>query len=61
MKQGIGRMGLGWKAGVAGALALFLLIPAGCRKKEAPPAGGGGETIPLNALSQIENYREILK
>ncbi len=49
-----------WKAAVAVALAIFLLLPAGCRKKEAPPAGEG-ETIDLNALSQIENYKKILK
>jgi tetratricopeptide (TPR) repeat protein len=41
-------------------LAILLTVPAGCRKQEAPPAGGG-ETINLNALSQIENYKEILK
>src|SRR5512134_481252 len=49
-----------WKAAVAVALAIFLLAPSGCRRKEPPPAGEG-ETINLNALSQIENYKEILK
>ncbi|NJD62187.1 MAG: tetratricopeptide repeat protein [Deltaproteobacteria bacterium] len=61
MKRKALRIGMGWKAAVAGALAIFLLFPAGCRKKEAPTAGGGGETIPLDAPSQIGNYREILK
>jgi tetratricopeptide (TPR) repeat protein len=61
MKQNDWRIGMGWKAAIAGALAIFLLFPAGCRKQEAPPAGGGGEMIPLDAPSQIGNYREILK
>ncbi len=43
-----------------GTLALLLAAPPGCRKKEAPQVGEG-ETINLNALSQIENYKEILK
>lgn len=49
-----------WTAALAGALALLLLFPAGCRKKEPPPAGEG-EAIDLNALSQIETYKKILK
>lgn len=49
-----------WMGALAGALALLLFVPAGCRKKEPPPAGEG-ETIDLNALSQIETYRKILK
>ncbi|HZW37113.1 MAG: tetratricopeptide repeat protein [Deltaproteobacteria bacterium] len=61
MKQDSWRIGMGWRAAVAGALAIFLLLPSGCRKKEATPAGGGGEMIPLDAPSQIGNYREILK
>lgn len=51
---------LAWKFAMAAALAVLLAAPGGCRKKEAPPVGEG-ETINLNALSQIENYREILK
>lgn len=50
-----------WRAAVAIALAILLLSPAGCRKKEAPPSAGEGEAIDLNALSRIENYKEILK
>jgi tetratricopeptide (TPR) repeat protein len=50
-----------WKAAVAGALAILLLFPAGCRRKEAPEPAGEGETIRLNALSEIENYKEILR
>jgi tetratricopeptide (TPR) repeat protein len=55
------KIGTGGKATLAGVLAILLLFPSGCRKKEAPPAGGGGEMIPLDAPSQIGNYREILK
>ncbi len=55
------RIGMMRKAGLAGVLALVMLFPAGCRKKEAPQPVGEGETINLNALSQIENYKEILK
>jgi tetratricopeptide (TPR) repeat protein len=49
------------KAATAAGLALFLLFPAGCRKKESPPPAGEGEAIRLDALSQIGNYKEILK
>ena len=49
------------KAAVAVALAILLLSPSGCRTKEPPPPAGEGETIDLNALSQIEHYKEILK
>ncbi|MBI5418794.1 MAG: tetratricopeptide repeat protein [Deltaproteobacteria bacterium] len=41
-------------------MVLTLLSAGGCRKKEAPPSGEG-EAINLNALSQIDNYKEILK
>ena len=61
MRKEGGRMVPEWKAVVAVALAIFLLVPAGCRRKEAPPPAGEGETINLNALSQIENYKELLK
>lgn len=50
-----------WKAAVAVALAILLLAPSGCRTKEPPPPAGEGEAIDLNALSQIEHYKEILK
>jgi tetratricopeptide (TPR) repeat protein len=43
-------------------LAFFLLAPAGCRRKsDAPPPAGEAEPININALSQIENYKDILK
>lgn len=43
-------------------LALFLVSPAACRRKqETPPPPGEAETINLNAISQIENYKEILR
>lgn len=45
---------------VAGAMIGALLVPAGCRKAEAP-RGGEGEGIRLAALGEIENYKEILK
>jgi tetratricopeptide (TPR) repeat protein len=61
MKREAWKIGMGGKAALAGVLAILLLLPSGCRKKEAPPAGGGGEMIPLDAPSQIGNYREILK
>ncbi len=47
---------------VALFLMIVLLAAGGCgKKKEAPPPAGEGEPIALNALSQIENYKEILK
>lgn len=50
------------KAAALCMLALFLAAPAACRrKKEAPTPAGEAETINLNALSQIENYKEILR
>lgn len=61
MKRDGWRIGMIRKAALAAALALVMLFPAGCRKKEAPQPAGEGETINLNALSQIENYKEILK
>jgi tetratricopeptide (TPR) repeat protein len=47
--------------GAAAVLIVLLLAAGGCRQKEAKPPAGEGEAIPLNALSQIENYKEILK
>lgn len=62
MKRYGKRPGLLRKAAALCMLALFLAAPAACRrKKEAPPPAGEAETINLNALSQIENYKEILK
>ena len=50
------------KAAILLLLALILLGPAACRRKsEAPPPAGEAEAINLNALSQIENYKEILR
>jgi len=49
-----------WKMAAAGAVLLALLAAGGCRKKEAPPAGEA-EPINLNALNEIENYKEILR
>ncbi|GAB4363087.1 MAG: hypothetical protein Kow00128_03520 [Deltaproteobacteria bacterium] len=45
---------------IAGMILALGLLPSGCRKQEAP-RGGGEEPIHLNALAEIENYREILK
>jgi tetratricopeptide (TPR) repeat protein len=44
------------------ALAAVLSF-SGCQKKQPPaPAGeGGGEAIRLNAVAEIENYKEILR
>ena len=54
--------GLPRKAMALCLLALFISAPAACRKKkEAPPPAGEAETINLNAISQIESYKEILK
>lgn len=61
MRKDDERMGSGWKAAVVVALAILLLVPSGCRRKEAPQQTGDGEPINLNALSQIENYKAILK
>jgi len=52
--------GAAWKMVAAGAVLLALLAAGGCRKKEAPPAGEA-EPINLNALNEIENYKEILR
>jgi tetratricopeptide (TPR) repeat protein len=44
-------------------LAVLTAVAAspGCKKKERQQAGGGGEPIRLNALAEIENYKEILR
>ena len=49
-----------WKLAVAATIILALVAASGCRKKEAPPAGDG-QPINLNALNEIENYKEILR
>lgn len=48
--------------GTALFLAIVILAAAGgCKKKEPAHPVGEGEPIALNALSQIDNYKEILK
>jgi tetratricopeptide (TPR) repeat protein len=43
-------------------IASSLVLGSGCRKKESTSAGGGGgDMIRLNDLSEIENYKEILR
>src|SRR3990172_4514841 len=48
------------KVVVTGTLLLSLLAAGGCRQQE-PPRGTGGEAINLNALNEIQNYKEILR
>lgn len=60
MKRGGKKTSICRKLVAMATLAILLAVPAGCRKKEAPPVGEG-ETINLDALSQIDNYKEILK
>ena len=48
------------KVAITGAILLSLLSAAGCRKKE-PPRGTGGDMVNLNALNEIESYRELLR
>lgn len=48
------------RTAAAVAVIVALVAAGGCRKKEAPPAGEG-EPINLNALNEIENYKEILR
>jgi len=44
------------------AVLAALVAPSGCKKKqEHQHAGGEGEPIRLNALAEIENYKEILR
>jgi tetratricopeptide (TPR) repeat protein len=49
-----------WKIVIACSLILMPAVLAGCRKKE-PPRAGGVEAVNLNALSEIENYKAILR
>lgn len=49
-----------WRMAAAVIVILALVAAGGCRKKEAPPSGEG-EPINLNALNEIENYKEILR
>ncbi len=51
-----------WKAAAVAVVVLGLVAAGGCRKKEAPPPPPGeGAPINLNALSEIANYKEILR
>ena len=43
------------------AVVAALIAPSGCKKKQQQQAGGEGEPIRLNALAEIENYKEILR
>ncbi|MGB7630501.1 MAG: tetratricopeptide repeat protein, partial [Candidatus Deferrimicrobium sp.] len=52
----------------AGALGFALLLAlaavlsfSGCKKKQPPAPAGEGEPIRLNAVAEIENYKEILR
>jgi tetratricopeptide (TPR) repeat protein len=52
--------------GISRTLVVFavlaaLIAPSGCKKKQQQQAGGEGEPIRLNALAEIENYKEILR
>ncbi|MBP2687961.1 MAG: hypothetical protein H6Q83_148, partial [Deltaproteobacteria bacterium] len=54
------------KSGTLLRFALLLALAAslsfsGCKKKQPPAPVGEGEPIRLNALSEIENYKEILR
>lgn len=54
------------RSGVLLLLALLLALAAvvsfsGCKKKQPPAPAGDGEPIRLNAVAEIENYREILR
>lgn len=54
------RKRVAWRTTAAVTVMLALVAAGGCRKTEAPPAGGG-ETINLDALNEIENYKEIIR
>jgi tetratricopeptide (TPR) repeat protein len=43
------------------AVLTALVAPSGCKKKQQQQTGGEGEPIRLNALAEIENYKEILR
>jgi len=49
-----------WILAAAAVMLGTAILFSGCRKQEAS-RGGGGEPVNLNALAEIENYREILK
>jgi len=43
------------------AVLTAIAAPQGCKKKQQQQPGGEGEPIRLNALAEIENYKEILR
>jgi len=43
------------------AILVALVASVGCKKKQPPSPGGGEEPIRLDALGEIENYKEILR
>ena len=48
--------------GLALPLVLAVLLSSsGCKKQQPPAPAGDGEQIRLNAVAEIENYREILR
>ena len=54
------------RSGILLRLALLLALAAvlsfsGCKKKQPPAPAGEGEPIRLNAVADIENYKEILR
>jgi len=54
------------RSGVLLMLALLLALAAvvsfsGCKKKQPPATAGDGEPIRLNAVAEIDNYKEILR
>jgi len=55
------RLGRGWKPVIVMLMIVVAVAVAGCKKKPTQQAGGEGEAINLNALSEIENYKDILK
>jgi tetratricopeptide (TPR) repeat protein len=54
------------RSGIFLRLALLLALAAvlscsGCKKKQPPAPAGEGESIRLNTMAEIENYKEILR
>ena len=54
------------RSGILPLFALLLVLPAvlsfpGCKKKQPPAPVGEAEPIRLNAVAEIENYKEILR
>jgi len=54
------------RSGILLRFALLMALAAvlsfsGCKKKQPPAPAGEGEPIRLNAVAEIENYKEILR